>query len=460
MIAPARTAALDVLLGVSSRRRTLPDALARATSTLSDERDRALAADIAAGTLRWRAALDHVLQRVCSRPLDQVDPDVLEILRLSTYQLLHLSRVPSSAVVHDAVDLARARGHAQAAGFVNAVLRQVASRQHEDLLPHRPTGWSSASPPCSRADAETYLATALSHPRWLVRRWIDRLGVEAAEAWCAFNNARAPVTLRANTLRIDRESLARRLEAADVQTVPTRFAPDGLVVISGHPLRTPLAQEGLFIAQDEASQLVALLVEARAGDAVLDACAAPGGKTVAVAAAMRDNGLLVAADVRSRRMRLLRQAVAASGASCVRLVQADLGQGAPFVARFDCVLVDAPCSGLGTLRREPEIRWRRTGADLPGFAAAQLRLLDQAAGTVRPGGRLVYATCSSEPEENDQVVARFLETHPGFSRAAWRDGAPPPALSAVVEPGGTLRTRPDLHGLEAFFGVVLGRRPW
>jgi len=459
MIAPARTAALDVLRAVSSGRRTLPDALARVTVTLADERDRALAADIAAGTLRWRAALDHALWRVSSRPLDQVDAEVLEILRLSTYQLLHLSRVPSSAVVHDAVDLARARGHGQAAGFVNAVLRQVASRSRDELLPRRPPVRDRASA-ASRADAEAYLATALSHPRWLVHRWIERLGAEAAEAWCVFDNTRAPVTLRANTLRIDRQSLARRLETAGVQTVPTRFAPDGLVVVSGHPLRTPLAQQGLFVAQDEASQLVALLAEARAGDTVLDACAAPGGKTVAIAAAMRDTGRLVAADVRSRRMRLLRETVAASGASCVRLVQADLGRGAPFAAPFDCVLVDAPCSGLGTLRREPEIRWRRTGADLPRFAAQQLCLLQQAAGAVRPGGRLVYATCSSEPEENDHVVERFLATHPEFSRAAWRDGTPPPALSAVLEPGGALRTRPDLHGLEAFFGVVLGRRPW
>jgi 16S rRNA (cytosine967-C5)-methyltransferase len=458
MIAPARTAALEVLRAVATGRRTLPDALNRASSTLVDERDRALTSDIATGTLRWRGAIDHVLQRVASRPLEHAEPDVLEILRLSAYQLIHLTRVPASAVVHDGVDLTRARGHGNAAGFVNAVLRRVASQPSASLLPPRPAATDLDAGAAGRAAVESYLSTTLSHPRWLVRRWLDRVGFEAAEAWCAFNNSRAPVTLRANTLRIDRDGLAARLEAHGVRTAPTRFAPDGLVVIAGHPLRTPLAQQGLFVAQDEASQLVALLAEAAPGDEVLDACAAPGGKTVAMAAAMRGTGRLVAVDVRPRRMRVLQDAITACGAASVRLVQADLAVGLPFLTQFDCVFVDAPCSGLGTLRRDPEIRWRRTRADLARFAAQQVQLLDRAAGVVRPGGRLVYATCSSEADENEDVVARFLASHPEYVAAAWRRGTPPEALEAVLDPDGALRTWPHVHGLEAFFGVVLGRR--
>jgi 16S rRNA (cytosine967-C5)-methyltransferase len=457
MIAPARTAALEVLHSVAQGHRTLPDALARACSTLDDDRDRALTSDIATGTLRWRGAIDHVLRQVASRPLDQLDPEVLEILRLSTYQLQHLSRVPHSAVVHDAVNLARARGHAKAAGFVNAVLRRIAAGADAHLLPARPTAGGAAPPP-PRALAEAYLSTTLSHPRWLVGRWLDRFGFEATEAWCAFDNSRAPVTLRANTLRVSREVLAERLDGCGVQTTPTRFAPDGLVVAAGHPLRTALATQGLFVVQDEASQLVALLAEAARGDQILDACAAPGGKTTAMAAAMGDTGRLVAVDVRPRRMRVLKETLAASGATCVHLVQADLGRGLPFASAFDCVLVDAPCSGLGTLRRDPEIRWRRTRADLSRFAARQAQFLDQAAGFVRPGGRLVYATCSSEPDENEHVVARFLEAHPEYCPAAWRHGRPPAALVPVLDPNGMLRTWPHQHGLEAFFGVVLGRR--
>jgi 16S rRNA (cytosine967-C5)-methyltransferase len=448
MIAPARIAAYDILTAVSSGRADLPTAIAFARVSLQDDRDRALAADIAAGVQRWRAALDHLIVAFSKRAIDRLDPEVVEILRLSAYQLLHHTRVPASAVVDDAVNLARRAGKKSAAGFVNAVLRTLSRRRKDLPLPIRSAGGE-------RAAALAYLSITLSHPEWVAARWLDRLGFDAAEAWMQFNNAPAPLTLRANRLRATPEEVVERLATDAVRLRPGRFGPDALTVEEGYPLRG--RQEGLFVVQDEASQLVGLLAEPRPGWRVLDACASPGGKTTALAAALNGTGLIVACDVRDRRMALLRKTVAAAGADEVRLVQADLLKPLPFTRPFDLVLVDAPCSGLGTLRRDPDIRWRRREEDLPALAAAELVMLQRAADAVAPGGRLVYATCSSEPEENEAIVDAFLATTPDFAPLDAREAAPR-LPHDVVDTRGHLRTDPHVHGLEAFFGAVLERR--
>jgi len=449
MISPARVAAYDILTAVSAGH-DLPAAIAAARTGLKDERDRALAADIATGVQRWRAALDHLIVAFSKRAIDRLDAEVVEILRLSAYQLLHLTRVPASAVVDDGADLTRRAGKRSAVGFVNAVLRAISRSRKKLPLPPRPTD------PGDREAALEYLSVALSHPRWLVARWYDRLGLDATEAWLQFNNQPAPVTLRVNRLRMTPEGLVAQLAAEEVEVRPARFAPDAFIVASGHPLKGAGREAGWFVVQDEASQLVTLLAGAAPGARVLDTCASPGGKTTAIAAAMEDRGLLVACDVRDRRMALLRNTVKASGASHVRLVQANLLKALPFHAGFDCVFVDAPCSGLGTLRRDPDIRWRRREADLPVFAAAELTMLQRAAEMVAPGGRLVYATCSSEPDENAGVADAFLATTPGFVALSARD-AHPGIPAEVVDARGHLCTEPHVHGLEAFFGAVFVR---
>jgi len=451
MIAPARVAAYEVLSAVSSGAADLPAALASARSRLRDDRDRALSSDIATGVQRTRAALDHVIVIFSKRTIERLDPEIVEILRLSAYQLLHHSRVPASAVVDDGVSLTRRAGKSSAAGFVNAVLRTISRHRKSLPLPPRPADLAD------RAAALDYFSITLSHPRWLVERWYDRMGFGATETWLTFNNSPAPVTLRANSLRIRRDDLARRLSDDHIVVRPARFAPEGLIVEKGQPLAGAGADAGWFVVQDEASQLVPLLAGAHPGPRLLDACASPGGKTVALAAAMRDAGLLVACDVRSRRMELLRRTVAASGATRARLVQADLLRPLPFTRRFDCVLVDAPCSGLGILRRDPDIRWRRRESDLPLLAAAQLQMLRQAADVVAAGGRLIYATCSSEAEENEDVADAFLAGASQFAPIdARRASADLPA--AVVDSRGHLRTLPHVHGLEAFFGAVFQRQ--
>jgi 16S rRNA (cytosine967-C5)-methyltransferase len=451
MIAPARVAAYEILRAVSAGNLDLPAAIAITRGGLGDERDRALAAEIATGVQRWRAALDHLIIEFSNRPADRLDPEVIEVLRLSIYQLLHLTRVPAAAVVDDAVNLTKRAGKHSAGGLVNAVLRTLSRKRRNLPLPARPTAGTD------RTAALAYLSITLSHPRWLVGRWYDRLGFDATESWLRFNNSAAPLTLRANRLALDPAALVARLKADGVGVRPGRFAPDALLVEAGHPLRGPGAREGWFVVQDEASQLVALLAAARPGTRLLDTCASPGGKTTAFAAAMRNEGLLIACDVRRRRMDLLRDTVMSTRACTVRLVQADLLRPLPFSQPFDTVFVDAPCSGLGTLRRDPDIRWRRCEAEFPVLASAQLTMLGHAAEAVAPGGRLIYATCSSEPEENEEVVSAFLARTTGFSRLDARIAAPQ-LPAAVVDEDGFLRTEPHRHGLEAFFGAVLERQ--
>jgi 16S rRNA (cytosine967-C5)-methyltransferase len=262
------------------------------------------------------------------------------------------------------------------------------------------------------------------------------------------------LTLRANRLRGSREALADALAARGVVTEAARFAPDGLVVTSGSPLRRP--SEGRFVVQDEASQLVPLAVGAAPGEHVLDLCASPGGKTTAMAADMGDTGTLIACDVRDRRLDLLQATVRASGASHTHVVRVGTAGPLPLAPVFDRVLVDAPCSGLGTIRRDPDIRWRRRESDLAVFAEAQRALLLRAAEVVRPGGRLVYATCSSEPEENERVVEAMLQARADYRLVDLR-AAGDPRLAPFLDQRGMLRTLPYAHDLEAFFAAALVR---
>lgn len=446
MVSPARRAAYRALRSVHTGRADLAGILDGQRAALADERDRALAADITIGTLRWRATLDHVIGWAGHRPVEAFDVEVLDLLRLSAYQLLHLDRVPASAVVHDAVDLCRLEGKTSASGAVNAILRRI-SRSRQNL------------PLPSERDELDYLSITQSHPRWLVARWLARLGYDTAVRWVRFNNQPAPMMVRANRLRTTRDRLAAALADEGIAAVPARYAPDGLCITHGNPLKSGLADSGLFFVQDESSQLVAVFAGVQPGDVVLDACAAPGGKTAQMAADLDGHGALVACDLRPRRMRLLARTLQAAGARAVGLARVDLLGGLPFGAVFDRVLVDAPCSGLGTLRRDPDVKWRRLEADLAAFARRQHQMLASAAAAVKPGGRLVYSTCSSEPDENEQVVDGFLAAHAWFVREdpSTVSRGLPPGVAACLDQDGALRPSPHEHGLEPFYAARLRR---
>ena len=451
MTAPARRAALRVLRDVHTERADLPHAQASVRPTLSDQRDRALVTEIVVGTLRWRANLDFIIGEASSRPLTRIDPDVLDLLRLSAYQLLHLKRVPDHAVVDDAVGLVRDLGKTSAATYVNAVLRAIARGDFSSRLPALPTA-TGLEDRDRRRQVLDYLSVTQSHPRWLVERWYDRYGVEAATEWTRFNNTPAPITLRVNTLVSSAEQLADELARVGIETRPGMWTPHALIVTKGNPLGSRLATRGLFWLQDQAAQLVAELVTAQPGDRVLDVCASPGGKSLIVAGAMADRGLLVSADIRPNRTALLSRTLSQAGTHCTRVVRLD-ARHPPFGSVHQWVVLDAPCSGLGTLRRDPDIRWKRTANDLFQLVATQSDLLDGAATTVQPGGRLLYATCSSEPEENQAVVTRFLETHPTFTI----ERPSVPHLAPLIDRDGFFQTLTHRDRLEAFFAATLRR---
>jgi 16S rRNA (cytosine967-C5)-methyltransferase len=448
MTAPARTAAYHAVRAIVAGRSDLPTALHASRAQLSDERDRSLAAEIVTGTLRWQRSLDHLIEEFSRRRIAKLDPEVLAILRLSLYQLLHLDRVPASAVVDDAVDLTRAARKPSASGFVNAVLRATLRQRHKLPFPPRPHD------PSDRNAALAYLGITHSHPDWLLARWLDRYGFDATERWVRFNNETPPLTVRVNRLRVTREEAVSALKQDDIDSEPTRFAPDGLVINRGNPLRRPA--DGLVFVQEEASQLVPAVVGASAGERILDLCASPGGKTLAMASDMNDLGRIVASDVRARRLKLLQDTLKTANSRCVSIVRVPADGPLPFAATFDAVLVDAPCSGLGTIRRDPDIRWRRREDDLATLAHGQLMLLIRAAEVVRAGGRLVYATCSSEPEENDAVIAAFVASRSDF-RVVDLHSSARSVIAPFIDAQGFFRTTPPAHGLEAFFAALLTR---
>lgn len=427
MIAPARRAAVDALAQIDAGDVDLGAAVARVRNTLQDERDRALLLELVAGTLRMRGAIDYQLSARVKRPLHRLDAAVLRVLRVSVFQLMYLSRLPAPAIINDAVELTRRSGKSSAAGLTNAVLRAISRDRHQLSWP-------------SRDNIIEHLSVVHSHPAWLVERWVERHGVDNAEAWLGFNNRPAPVGLAVNRVITTRETLAAELSIEGIETRITAHAAFGLEVTDGRAMATAAFADGKFVVQDEASQLIGEFAAPPAGGTVLDLCASPGGKTLALAAAVGATGRVLACDVRPNRLRLLGRTLSRCRVSNARIVQVPVDGPLPFRRQqFDLVLIDAPCSGLGTVRRDPDIKWRRAPEDLGTFAAAQHELLNRAADLVKPGGTLVYSTCSSEPEENAAVVEAFVTASGQFTRAK------------------THQTLPFRDGLEAFFAASLVR---
>jgi 16S rRNA (cytosine967-C5)-methyltransferase len=439
-VSQARYEALHILMRVERDRAFADIALEHALERARlDPRDAALCAEIVFGTLRWRRHLDWRLTPHLNRPLAKLDPWVRALLRLTAYQLIFLDRVPRWAAVDEAVSVARLKSKVPGpAEFVNAVLRSFTRAPGPPRLPANPVEAAGVR---------------WSFPDWIAARWIARYGMEEAERLMAALDERPPVTIRANTLRITREDLAARLRDEELaETDPTALAPEGLTVRRGAVSRWAAFAAGWCAIQDEASMLIARLLDPRPGEQVADTCAAPGTKATHLAQLMGNRGRIVAMDPNAARLRLLTQAAARLGVDIVETHAGGVAAvGGRWKGRCDRVLVDAPCSNLGVLRRNPDVKWNRDESDLVRLAEKQRGILAAAAALARPGGRLVYATCSLEPEENDLIVRGFLDGHPD-----WKVD-PPVDFPVAPGPDGFVRCLPHVHGTDGFTAVRLAR---
>jgi len=405
---------------------------------------RALLRELTYGVLRWRNRLDWLLAHCSRRPLATLTPEIRNLLRLGAYELCFMAQIPAYAAVWENVELAKQVGHAGIVAFVNAVLRALERQRNSLALPDRAD------------DLVTYLTITQSHPRWLAERWLQRYGPERTEAMCRANNSPPPLTVRVNRLRARREQLIESLLAEGCQVEPCHFAPDG-VLIQRHPELDGLQcyADGWFYVQDEAAMLCGYLLSPEPGERLLDACAAPGGKVTHLAELMGDQGEIVALDHSEQRLRLVEENCRRLGLRSIHpLVGNAMRMG--FDRVFDRILVDVPCSGLGVVRRHPDAKWRKGPELIAAMARQQVAILDHVSHLLKPGGILVYATCSTEPEENEDVMGSFLRQHPDYRLdpvAAYL----PASARLFVHGDGYAQTWPGPEGLDGFFGARFRR---
>jgi 16S rRNA (cytosine967-C5)-methyltransferase len=442
----ARGLALDILAAAArqpgrSVEELLAATLKRQPQLLRPER--ALLLELVQGVKRWELKLDYYLSQLSAIPLPKLHPLVLLILRLAAYQVLMLDRVPARAAVHQAGLEAKARRLPPAyGGFINAVLRRLAAG---DLppLPERQT------------DLVAALSVEYSHPRWLVRRWLERWGPEQTEVRLAANNRLPPLTIRVNTLKTDPASLGARLGREGVESQPCRFSPVGLRLtgLRTPPLELPSYQEGLWLFQDEAAQLASMLLPPVRGR-LLELGAGRGGKTTHLAELSAQAGLILALELHQGRLRELRGTLARWGASAVQPLQADAARVLPLRdGVMDAAVLDAPCSALGILRRHPEIKTRLKEADLATFPPRQRAMLAAAAASLSPGGHLLYITCTEEPAENQELIKSFLEAHREFHLSTDPQLLPASARHLVQPPGWFCTS--GAGDLDGFFAALL-----
>ena len=447
----ARSIAVDLLKQIQSSRHTLDHLLFQSDHRIQrlQKPDRALLHALVYGVLRWQGRLDWIIAQLTTRPEKKIDPLVKVLLRLGLFQILFLDRIPDSAAVNTSVDLAKQHRRKWAAGFINGVLRKAATRQNEITWPDR------------QQEPVGYLSAYHAFPSWLVSRWIDRWNVEEAERLCASVNAVPSITLRTNTLRTTREDLLKRVQQ-DAQAVkPTHHCPEGISFSSpGRPIsQWQTYQDGWFQVQNEAAQCIGHLLAPEPGQTVWDACAGLGTKTAHLAQMMDNRGRILATDLYDLKLVRLQSEMQRLGIGIVETLSADLLEsiGGRIQEKFDRILLDAPCTGMGVLQRNPDGKWRNDDATLQSNHHRQLSLLENVAAKLRTDGLLVYAVCSFEPEENEAVVRAFLQKHPEFVIDHPRlDGVKD--LHKLLTSEGFLKTFPHRHNMDGFFAAGLIKR--
>ncbi len=449
----ARHAALTCLLNLSETDTSIAAAVDDTfSSNPINPREQRLANALVYGVVRWQYQLDWVLSHFVN-PRFKLDIKHRTILRLGAFQLLHLDGIPSHAAIYETVQLTK-KG-SKTAGFINAVLRNLQRKSSELAYP------SIESQPVK------HISYALSYPEWLVKHWINEHGLAWTVSFCKSSNQIAPLTVRLNTLRTNRQKLYDLMHSYGLQAKQTQYAPEGITVENSSAKSTPsgestlkrLLSEGDVYVQDESAMLIPLLLNPTDMDLIVDLCAAPGGKTSHLASLMKNTGKIVATDVSDKKLRLLTENCKRLGVNSVEVRRTDITKDdLSFVHAADAVLIDAPCSGFGTLRRHPDIVWNRTPKQLIGLRNYQYRLLKNVAPHIKPGGLLVYSTCTIEPSENQEVIRRFLDRFSTFSIEHASEHLPELPKS-MISSEGFLQTFPHEHGIDGTFAARLRRAP-
>ena len=402
--------------------------------------DAALCSRIVYGVMQNRMLLDFYIGAYCTQKPDHLQPPLLEILRIGAYQIIYLDKIPDSAAVSTSVELAKLAKRGQASGLVNAVLRKLSQNK-------------KALPPVPERDDVQRLSIQYSHPKWFVKRLVSLLGREEAERFLACDNQIAPITVQVNPLKTTLEALTEELQQAGISVQPHSWVPDCLELSgTGDLAALPSFREGKFLVQDPAARLVSLIAGIRPGQKVLDVCAAPGGKSLSAAFAMAGNGSIVACDLHENKLKRIQESADRLGVNIITTQAADGRVFRPeWEASFDTVLVDAPCSGLGIIRKKPDTRYKKAD-DLFTLPVVQAAILDNAARYVRPGGTLVYSTCTILPEENEQVTEAFLAEHADFGLEPFELPLP------VGKSDGSLTLWPQRHDTDGFYICRMTRR--
>jgi 16S rRNA (cytosine967-C5)-methyltransferase len=404
--------------------------------------DRAFLTELTYGVIRWRGRLDWVVLHFSKIPFEKIEPGTLNILRLGLYQILFLSRTPSSAAVNESVELAKRIRGKGGAGFVNAVLRSTIRQKDEIRLPDMDQ------------DPALHISVAQSHPLWLVQRWIKELGVEATLSICKFNNQISSLKLRTNTLKMNRKDLIEKLWKKELKPLPTTFSEEGIVLQDPPPTSDlPFLKEGLYIIQDEASQLITSVVDPKPGERILDACAAPGGKTTHMAQRMENRGEIYALDLSQGKLDWIEEMCQRLGIKIVKTAKGDAAVSLPVSDGlvFDRVLTDVPCSGFGTLRKNPDLKWRRGEKDIRRLSELQFSIMNHLSVYVKAGGVLIYSTCTVFHEENEDVVERFLNEHSEFQLDRVEKVLPERCHPLIHN--GYFKTFPPKDGMDGFFAA-------
>lgn len=441
----ARQIALEVICAVIDGGAYANIALNKTLRTKkTDDRDRRFITELVYGTIKAKGTLDWLLSQLSARPLAKIDKVILNILRMGLYQIFYLDKVPASAACNESTELAKAASHAGAAKFVNGILRSaVRGREAGTLLF-----------PDKSADAALNLALTKLHPLWLVKHWLKQFGEEETEKLLDYNNLPPVLSLRTNTLKTTRSNLLEVLQAAGFEAVPSKWCEEGIICTKTAGLNALMEKKApdAFYMQDESSMLVAHAVCPQPGMTVLDLCAAPGGKTTHLAQLMQNKGRIYACDIHPHKMELIKENAVRLGIDIIEPVLMDASVFKPeWADTADCVLVDAPCSGFGVLRRRAEARWRKSKKDLKVFPPLQKAILQNAARYVKPGGRLVYSTCTLEQTENNLLVSEFLNANTEFEYAGFRH---PLTGEAINE----LQLLPQRDNVDGFYICVMRRK--